>query len=72
MGENFLCCSATSRRARKSARCETHLVSPNGSRRIGEGCRDIVLIGVVLLDEAHHGVRLGHAVVDGVLRHDDP
>jgi hypothetical protein len=53
----------------------THLqptrVPPETARGATGGARHVVLVRPALLDQADHGVRLGHLVADGVLRQND-
>ena len=50
--------------------------TPHRASRAREGARHVILVGPALLDEAHHRVRLAHAIADskvgdGHARHAD-
>jgi hypothetical protein len=52
------------------------LVAAQRAGRAPKGAGDVILIGPALLDQAHHGVRFGQPIVNGVLgehdaRHED-
>jgi hypothetical protein len=51
---------------------EPPLASPGGAYRVAKGTGHIVLIRPALLDEAHHGVGLGHAVAHRILGQGHP
>ena len=51
---------------------EALLIAPQGAGRIPEGGGHVVLIRPATLDQAHHGMGLGHRVVQGILSYRHP
>jgi hypothetical protein len=46
-------------------------MAAQSSRRVAEGARNIVLIGVSRLEKRHHGISFRGVVLDGVMGKDD-
>ena len=47
------------------------LMPPHGPFGTAERLSDVVLVCPALLDEAHHGICLGHLISNGILGEDD-
>lgn len=65
-GKSGRAATGTTQRSQAALR-ETLLVSAQRTDRITERLSHIVLIGPAQLDQAHHGVGFGHAIIGRIL-----